>query len=145
MLISFSHLFSLVLSYYSSFNFDDRLRAVPAFKNGEKDNTTGVKSIAESLFNDNMNSAAVKGFFFALGNLQKSFEKPVPILSMITLLMNFLGNIFDESRDQIIGENEINQTTGKSKDKTENIFFMKQFIPGWKIFESLDWFGEEEK
>lgn len=85
------------------------------------------------------------GFFFALGDLRKSFEKPVPILSMITLLINFLGNTFDESRDQIIGENEINQTTGKSKDKTENIFFMKQFMPGWKIFESLDWFGEEEK
>lgn len=60
-------------SLYSAFNIEGRTRAVPAFKNGNNDDTNAVKFIAEVLFGEDHkeNKEAVKGFFFALGLLEK--------------------------------------------------------------------------
>lgn len=61
-------------SMYSAFIIDGRIRAVPAFINGENDNTPNyVKSIAEILFGSihKQNKDAVKGFFFLVGLLEK--------------------------------------------------------------------------
>lgn len=63
---------------YSAFNVIEsngefRTRAVPAFKNGSKDDTYRVKFISEALFGEDEkeNDDAVKGFFFLLGLLDK--------------------------------------------------------------------------
>jgi len=60
-------------SLYFAFKVDGRTRAIPAFKNGMEDNTRGVKFISEVLFGDSQkeNKNAVKGFFYALGLLEK--------------------------------------------------------------------------
>ncbi|HBT86177.1 MAG TPA: hypothetical protein DEB12_09790 [Porphyromonadaceae bacterium] len=65
---------SIKKSMYSAFNIEGRTRAVPAFINGDNDDTPHfVKSIAEVLFgaNHKQNKIAVKGFFFLLGLLEK--------------------------------------------------------------------------
>lgn len=65
---------SIKRSMYSAFNIEGRTRAVPAFINGDNDDTRDlVKSIAEVLFgaNHKQNKKAVKGFFFLLGLLEK--------------------------------------------------------------------------
>lgn len=59
---------------YCAFNIDGRTRAIPAFFNGDHDNTPYfVKSIAEILFgvSNKKNKNAVKGFFFLLGLFEK--------------------------------------------------------------------------
>jgi len=60
-------------SLFYAFNVDGRIRAVPAFKNGLADDTSGVKYISEALFgaSEKENKDAVKGFFFLLGLLEK--------------------------------------------------------------------------
>lgn len=59
---------------YFAFKFEKSTRAVPAFINGDDDNTpNSVRSIAEVLFgtNNKKNKNAVKGFFFLLGLMEK--------------------------------------------------------------------------
>lgn len=58
---------------YSAFTINDRVRAVPAFKNGSEDDTHGAKFISEVLFGvkEKENKYAIKGFFFLLGLLDK--------------------------------------------------------------------------
>ena len=60
-------------SLFFAFNIDGRIRAVPAFKNGFTDDTSGVRFISEVLFGEKEkeNKDAVKGFFFLLGLLEK--------------------------------------------------------------------------
>jgi len=59
---------------YFAFNINGRTRAVPAFINGDNDDTPNfVRSIAEVLFgtDNKQNKDAVKGFFFLLGLFEK--------------------------------------------------------------------------
>ncbi len=58
---------------YTAFNVNDRTRAIPAFKNGENDNTTGVNFLSEILFGEEHkeNHNAIKGFLYSLGILEK--------------------------------------------------------------------------
>lgn len=58
---------------YTAFELDGIIRAVPAFKNGSQDNTEQVKFISEVLFGQahKENRQAIKGFFYALGLLEK--------------------------------------------------------------------------
>jgi len=68
------HQDSIKSAMYAAFNIDGRSRAVPAFINGDNDDTPEyVKSIAEVLFGTDhkQNKEAVKGFFFLLGLLEK--------------------------------------------------------------------------
>lgn len=65
---------SIKNAMYFAFNIAGRTRAVPAFINGDNDDTPCfVKSIAEVLFGieNKQNKDAVKGFFFLLGLLEK--------------------------------------------------------------------------
>jgi DEAD/DEAH box helicase domain-containing protein len=62
---------SLKSALYNAFEVyendgNSRIRAVPAFKNGKEDDTSGVKFISEVLFGEHQteNKDAVKGFFF---------------------------------------------------------------------------------
>ncbi|MEZ4906252.1 MAG: hypothetical protein R2771_01055 [Saprospiraceae bacterium] len=61
---------------YTSFNVNGRTRAIPAFKNGENDNTKGANFLSEILFGQEHkeNYNAVKGFLYSLGILEK-YEK----------------------------------------------------------------------
>ncbi len=61
---------------YTSFNVNGRIRAIPAFKNGENDNTKGANFLSEILFGDKHkeNHNAIKGFLYSLGILEK-YEK----------------------------------------------------------------------
>jgi len=58
---------------YTAFNINGRTRAIPAFKNGENDNTAGVNFLSEILFGKEHkeNHNAVKGFLFSLGILER--------------------------------------------------------------------------
>ena len=65
---------SIKNAMYFAFKFEKSTRAVPAFINGDDDNTpNSVRSIAEVLFgtNNKKNKNAVKGFFFLLGLMEK--------------------------------------------------------------------------
>lgn len=82
-------------SMYSAFIIDGRIRAVPAFINGNNDDTpNNVKSIAEVLFgNENKhNKEAVKGFFFLLGLFEKfNIKHPFPRLRFHLFYRNIPG------------------------------------------------------
>ncbi|KAA6340974.1 ATP-dependent RNA helicase SrmB [termite gut metagenome] len=93
-------------SMYSAFNIDGRTRAVPAFINGDNDDTPEyVKSIAEVLFgtNQKQNRKAVKGFFFLLGLLEKSnIEHKFPRIRFHLFYRNIPG-LWGE----LISDNEV--------------------------------------
>lgn len=56
---------------FSSFRINGRVRAVPAFKNGEEDTTEGVISISKALFGDSNKIQAVKGFLYTLSLFER--------------------------------------------------------------------------
>ncbi|MBM3453993.1 MAG: DEAD/DEAH box helicase [Bacteroidetes bacterium] len=57
---------------YSAFkSADGRVRAIPAFKNGEGDQTEGIISLAEALFGDANQIEAVKAFLYILGLFER--------------------------------------------------------------------------
>jgi len=65
---------------FSAFRLEGRVRAVPAFKNGEGDKTEGVISVSEALFGDANKIEAVKGFLYILSlfgrfNINNSFHR----------------------------------------------------------------------
>lgn len=56
---------------FTAFRIDGRVRAVPAFKNGEWDTTDGVISMSETLFGDANNVEATKGFLYILSLFER--------------------------------------------------------------------------
>lgn len=84
------------------------------------------------------------GFFFAVSDLQRTFEKPIPLISSVALLLNLLANTGDETRDMILGENYVTKT-GKSRDNTGILHYGKQLFPGWKIGDLLELFMPEDE
>jgi ATP-dependent helicase YprA (DUF1998 family) len=65
---------------FSAFRLNGRVRAVPAFKNGEGDTTERVISLSEALFGEADKIQAVKGFLYILSlferfNIDNSFPR----------------------------------------------------------------------
>lgn len=93
-------------SMYSAFIIDGRIRAVPAYINGNNDNTPiFVKSVAEILFGamHKQNKDAVKGFFFLIGLLEKfDIKQSFPRIRFHFFLRNIQG-LWGE----LISDNEV--------------------------------------
>lgn len=56
---------------FSAFRINGRVRAVPAFKNGEGDTIEGVISLSEALFGDANKIQGVKGFLYILSLFER--------------------------------------------------------------------------
>lgn len=63
----------IIKKLFEAFRIEDRIRAVPAFKNGPFDDSNGVLSLAEVLFgrDEAENKDAIKGFLFILGLFER--------------------------------------------------------------------------
>jgi len=70
-------------------------------------------------------------FFYNPVDFKAILQSPIPAMSFFENVFNFLGNSFDETRDFIVGENELTKK-GLSKDRTERGYYFYRFIPGVK-------------
>lgn len=77
------------------------------------------------------------GFIFSTPNLVKKLQEPFPLVSSLMKLGSLIANTGDETRDLFFGENQISEVTGKSKDKTEKGYYLKHWLIGYNIIESL--------
>jgi DEAD/DEAH box helicase domain-containing protein len=63
----------IIKKLFEAFRNEGRVRAIPAFKNGLHDTSTGIISLAEALFgrDESENDEAVKGFLYGLGLFER--------------------------------------------------------------------------
>ena len=61
----------IVIKLFSAFRLEGRIRAIPAFKNGDADTTEGVISMSEVLFGDANRIEATKGFLYILSLFER--------------------------------------------------------------------------
>ena len=94
----------IIEALYSAFIIEDRVRAIPSFKNGAFDDTKGVKFISEVLFGESQkeNKNVVKGFFFLLGLLDKEEQQKYPSMRFHLFYRNIAG-----MWGELIPDNEI--------------------------------------
>lgn len=84
------------------------------------------------------------GFVFSAEDWNRKLERPIPLVSLFARLYHTLANTLDEFRDMSIGENQMS-STGKDLDKEGVGFWLKKWLPGIKILETIDWMWEEDK
>jgi len=83
---------------FSAFRIDERVRAVPAFKNGPGDTTEGVISMSEALFGNANKIEAVKGFLYILSLFERlNIENKFPRLRFHLFYRN-IGGIWAEMK-----------------------------------------------
>lgn len=61
----------IIIKLFSAFRLEGRIRAIPAFKNGDADTTDGVISMSEALFGDANRIEATKGFLYILSLFER--------------------------------------------------------------------------
>jgi DEAD/DEAH box helicase domain-containing protein len=87
---------------YSAFrSADGRIRAIPAFKNGDGDTTEGLVSMSEAIFGDSNKIQALKGFLYALSLFERvDIENSFPRLRFHLFYRN-IGGIWAELKSDI--------------------------------------------
>ena len=86
---------------FSAFRIDGRVRAVPAFKNGEGDTTEGVISLSEALFGDANKIQAIKGFLYILSLFERfNIDNAFPRLRFHLFYRN-IGGLWAEMKSDL--------------------------------------------
>lgn len=86
---------------FSAFRINGRIRATPAYKNGEADLTEGVTTLSEALFGISTNEQAVKGFFLIQGLFERyNIENSFPRLRFHFFYRNIAGIWAEIKSDQ---------------------------------------------
>jgi DEAD/DEAH box helicase domain-containing protein len=94
---------------FSAFRINGRVRAVPAFKNGEGDTTEGVISLSEALFGDANKIQSVKGFLYILSLLERfQIDNDFPRLRFHLFYRN-IGGLWAEMKSDLEMQNNASQ------------------------------------
>ena len=91
----------IILKLFSAFRLEGRIRAIPAFLNGESDTTEGVISMSEALFDDANNIEAVKGFLYILSLFERyKIDNSFPRLRFHLFYRN-IGGLWAEMKSDL--------------------------------------------
>mgnify|MGYP006350722015 FL=1 len=72
-------------------------------------------------------------FVFNPIDFTKMIQTPIPMTGLVTQLWKGIKNFLDETRDVVVGEDDI-LSTGKTKDDpTGRGYYLTSFIPGGNI------------
>lgn len=67
-------------------------------------------------------------FWTSPKSFQEILKSPIPLMRLLLDGANFIGNTFDEGRDDLLGENDLT-VTGKSKDEAERFHYLSRMNP----------------
>lgn len=94
---------------FSAFRINGRVRAIPAFKNGESDITDGVISLSKTLFDSAENIQGVKGFLYILSLFERfKIVNEFPRLRFHLFYRN-IGGIWSEMKSDLEMQTNLSQ------------------------------------